>query len=518
MQYVFGLDADRPVHAGGNKAHNLQRLLSCGIPIPRTHVVTWEAYDHYVQDQIAMIDTLQQQIMATVDPTKTYAVRSSANIEDAPGRSFAGQFNTQLDVQGAPAIMLAIWSIWATAQSAGVQTYLHTLPAQQGVLRMAVIVQEMVTPLVSGVSFSRNPFSGADEIHVEAVEGRGTALVQEGVTPLRWVHAAGKWTLAPDDPPFSSRVIEEVVQQTQRLAAMFKINVDLEWVFDGQQLTWVQMREISALPRDTIYSNRIAREVLPGMIKPLIWSTNVPLVNSVWIALLTELVGDIGLQVDDLARSFHYRAYFNLSALGRIWEALGLPQESLEIVMGVLPPPPERRRFRPTWRMVRLLPRLLRFSVRQWRLGPHFARECPALRARIQRYAWRDAPGLDEATLLAEIDRLTADMAPIVHYNVIIPHPDAPVRHALRPHSEKGRRRSRPFDMMDGMHEHLSLRAGAVPCRRCSRRRRSLDPAQRDRLRQETYAAFQQLPGLADLQDAVAEFLAALWPPVRQRE
>ena len=45
-------------------------------------------------------------------------------------------------------------------------------------LHLAVILQEMVAPVVSGVSFSRNPISGEAEIIVEAVEGPGAALVQ----------------------------------------------------------------------------------------------------------------------------------------------------------------------------------------------------------------------------------------------------------------------------------------------------------------------------------------------------
>jgi pyruvate,water dikinase len=57
-----------------------------------------------------------------------------------------------------------------------------------------------------------------------------------------------------------------VCQQTRQIAASFKVAVDLEWVYDGQELFWVQMREISSLKNLATYSNRIAKEVLPGMI------------------------------------------------------------------------------------------------------------------------------------------------------------------------------------------------------------------------------------------------------------
>ncbi len=35
----------------------------------------------------------------------------------------------------------------------------------------------------------------------------------------------------------------------------------------------------------------MAREMLPGLIKPLIWSVNIPLVNGAWVRILTELIG-----------------------------------------------------------------------------------------------------------------------------------------------------------------------------------------------------------------------------------
>ncbi len=57
---------------------------------------------------------------------------------------------------------------------------------------MAVIIQDMIDPVLSGVSFSKNPITGLDEIVVEAVQGSGTALVQAGVTPFRWVNKWGQ--------------------------------------------------------------------------------------------------------------------------------------------------------------------------------------------------------------------------------------------------------------------------------------------------------------------------------------
>ncbi len=67
--------------------------------------------------------------------------------------------------------------------------------------------------------------------------------------------------------------------------------VDLEWVHDGEHLHWVQVREITSFRNLNVYSEKMAREMLPGLIKPLIWSVNIPLVNGAWVRILTELIG-----------------------------------------------------------------------------------------------------------------------------------------------------------------------------------------------------------------------------------
>ena len=84
----------------GNKAVNLHRLIQKGVRVPTSYAVSWDAYDHYLQNQISMIETLKQQLGRLLDPEKAYAVRSSANIEDTLEHSFAGQFKTLLGVQG----------------------------------------------------------------------------------------------------------------------------------------------------------------------------------------------------------------------------------------------------------------------------------------------------------------------------------------------------------------------------------------------------------------------------------
>ncbi len=86
-----------------------------------------------------------------------------------------------------------------------------------------------------------------------------------------------------------------------------------------------------------IYSNRISSGLLPGMIKPLIWSINIPVVNSSWKNLFKELTGSAAdhIRVEKLAHCFYYRAYFNMSVVGDFFELLGISRDALEVISGI---------------------------------------------------------------------------------------------------------------------------------------------------------------------------------------
>ena len=71
-----------------------------------------------------MLEDLRVELDGKLDQDKLYAVRSSANLEDGLHLSFAGQFQSDLNIKGVSEIINAIQLIWDNTTS---PTVTHTL-------------------------------------------------------------------------------------------------------------------------------------------------------------------------------------------------------------------------------------------------------------------------------------------------------------------------------------------------------------------------------------------------------
>lgn len=418
-QYIYPLLSPAIPNSIGNKAANLRLLHHKKFQIPETFVCSWEAHQEYLANREEILDRLAQELRNLLKPNQSYAVRSSANIEDSLEYSFAGQFTTVLNLQNIDQILQAICQIWDEVQSDSVKVYLQRAFNSQITLKMAVVIQEMITPCYSGVSFSKNPITTLDEVIVEAILGIGTPLVQDGITPMRWVNKWGNWIVLPDGNPIPIEIMEQVVSQTKKIAKIFDKEVDLEWVYDGKHLYWLQMRDITSIRNVTFYSNRMAKEMTPGLVKPLVWSVTIPNPSAAWTSLLSEITGKNDIDPNQLMRAFHYQAYHNMAAFGQIFESLGLPRESLEMMLGILPPGSGKPPMKMSLQTLLLMPRIIRFVYDKLTFSKKLDRNYPLFLSSAQSFALHPEPDIPEQQLLNKIDKISELNRDLVYFTIV---------------------------------------------------------------------------------------------------
>ncbi len=118
---------------------------------------------------------------------KTVAVRSSATKEDAFDTSFAGQFDTFLNVTR-DKLIEKISECYNSLNSERIINYCKGKHVNPEEIKIAVVVQKMIQSEISGIAFSNNPINkNANEIMVEAGFGLGEYMVSGIITPDKYI-------------------------------------------------------------------------------------------------------------------------------------------------------------------------------------------------------------------------------------------------------------------------------------------------------------------------------------------
>lgn len=398
----------------GGKARELARLSDLGLAVPRAWIIPSRSL------QAALADTarLDAEIARELDRALTYAVRSSADVEDGGELSYAGRFATVLNVS-VDAVSGAVREVAESAHAERAVLYGQRRGLGAAPVQMSVVVQEMIAPRVAGVVFSRNPVTGIKEIVIEAGAGSAEDLVAGRTQPERWVRKRGEWLLTPETPLLPLDVAAQIADGAERIEKSFGRPVDAEWAWDGT-LWWLQARPVTAGTQAAVYSSKMARDMLPGIIFPLVWSVNGPLMGEVFVRFLEDVFGPLEIEPDELATLFHYRVYINIGSLSRLFAEFGLPEESLEMLAGMekgagMPGMP-----RPTPRALKRFPRLLRSARHFSRFDRQVITALPGLWERSRAFAAETDPatlGTDE--ILSRMDQLRGLVQEVAYYHLV---------------------------------------------------------------------------------------------------
>jgi len=234
---VAPLSLAHRVPGGGNKALKLAQLKTAGFPVPDGFVVTAQLFDGS-DDRLELTDRQRRDLDRAWQRLSAdrVAVRSSGLNEDGEDQSYAGIFESKLDVDR-DGLVPALEEVYQSLRSTRVAAY--SADAETG----GVLVQEMVPAQYAGVLFTEHP-GETGSLLVEMVEGLGEALVSGAATPEGY--RFGRFTGKPLDETAPPIDLEPLIAMARRVEDLYGKPQDIEWAYAGGRFLLLQTRDITA--------------------------------------------------------------------------------------------------------------------------------------------------------------------------------------------------------------------------------------------------------------------------------
>jgi phosphohistidine swiveling domain-containing protein len=340
---IVELGAIRPEDHGrlGGKAAGLAALMRLGLPVPRSIVVTTDAFDRFftlfdarrrefhqaIQQSVDeaplrwRADALKSEVRHATVPsdvaraldeaaarlTPPLAVRSSATAEDSPTTAFAGVFHSELNVER-NGVVEAACACWAFAFDWGAITHALRNNVDPARVRIALIVQEMVPAARAGVMFTRDP-SGA---HPETAIVSSSAGVAEAL--MQGEQGGDSARISRDGPAPADPVLRRLRDAMTILEQRLGHPQDVEWALRGEEIVFLQTRPITTLEpvrkKPILWTRELSAERFPQPISPLGWSV-LQGVLGVNMETLAKRFGLIARRPDEVARTIRHYVYSN---------------------------------------------------------------------------------------------------------------------------------------------------------------------------------------------------------------
>lgn len=321
------------------------------------------------------------------------AVRSSTVVEDGAEHSYAGQFDSFLNVDGIAAVADCVRDCWASAFSERSIRYAFARSRPVGGAP-GVVLQRLVAARASGVLFTADPSTGAsDRMVISAVYGLGEGLVSgavdaDTVTVDKATGVVLDTIVGDKDSSYRPAAeqgcevgevaaelreqavladdeIAELVELGRKIEIVCGASQDVEWALDDVGLWILQSRPITTAPAEAtdallrgagetlapgelrIWDNSNIIESFSGITSPLTYTTAAGIYGRVYRGYAASLrVPPEQLRQTDawtpvLLGCFHGRVYYNLLHWYRmVGIAPGYPlnRRVLEAALGVAEP------------------------------------------------------------------------------------------------------------------------------------------------------------------------------------
>lgn len=358
----------------GNKAAFLIEMYQNGVNIPNGFVLDSDIYDELINtnfintkikkylkelnqnniknisnkiiklfDNILFPEEYLKKIYSLIDPKKKYAVRSSGTKEDLDNYSFAGQYETFLNVEKNNIINKVI-ECYKSMFSETLLSYLKSNDIELSNLKMSVIIEEMIDSNYSGICFTINPMTGNDtEMLLEIAPGLGENIVSGKVAPEQyyfdWINNKVKENT---NKYLTKQQVEEYAKIFISIQRYFGYPCDIEFAINDGKLYILQARKITKIKYSDFKDIWSTADFKDGGVSattciPYMWS----LYEYIWEFTLKKFILDSKILKEKdfdtkLGNMYYGRCYWNLSVVKKAMsQVIGYKEKEFDSEYGI---------------------------------------------------------------------------------------------------------------------------------------------------------------------------------------
>ena len=361
----------------GNKAKFLMEMKANGFQVPDGFVIDSDTYlkeikNNKLDDEINLllkklntdnISEISKEIISLFDSfnfskttieevenrlknNKLYAVRSSGTKEDLEEYSFAGQYNTFLNVKKR-SVLRKVIECYQSMFSEVILSYLvnNNIPTEN--LAMSVVIQEMVPSTHSGICFTVDPVTGNDKtMLIEVGEGLGENIVSGQNKPEQYYYNwyEDKVEINETNKYISESLLKKMGKEFSKIMEYFGYPCDIEFALVNSELYILQARKITKIEDqgfNDLWSTADFKDggVSASVCTPYMWS----LYEYIWEYTLRKFILDskilneleLPLKVGDM---FYGRCYWNLSTVKKAMSKIvGYKERDFDDEYGITP-------------------------------------------------------------------------------------------------------------------------------------------------------------------------------------
>ena len=237
MIYKLNEISKKDINIVGGKAGNLGELINNGFNVPKGFVCT------NLESKNEVFNMMNKLNLNTV------AVRSSAICEDGAFNSYAGQFESFLNIKKEDVIKY-INKCFKSKESANIKEYIEEKNIENENTKVSAIIQDMINGDFSGVMFTKNPVNNKNQIIIEYVPGLGEKLVQGEEKPIQIILNKDTLDLVSESDNcklISTETIIKLAKIGIEIEDNFKVPQDIEWTIKNNEIFILQTRNITSL-------------------------------------------------------------------------------------------------------------------------------------------------------------------------------------------------------------------------------------------------------------------------------